>query len=493
MFSFLSNWRQTFSFSDGDSDDVSSLNRSLNLPWPVTESSPWKNKNEGTETQQQQQPTNGMNVRDISYPMPKKALKPFTRPDNHPAAAGLPGTSAPPTTTDTPPLHLFIAAPGPSSKSAPWLQESAAKRKNNNYNLRTALLQANANAQHASISNANAPPEVVRLDSNDMPYPRPQRPPTVYHDGPGHHASYAIYATHPYANGISNPSLYANYPFAHQTPHNDEDDQHEIYASPFGHSDDDEDDFFRGPHPSQTRTITPAPASRWGGLKLHTASPFSQSTLQVDGLTFPPPPDTSSHHHHHLSAGASLRPGTPPLSTVNTDVYNHAYSYPLAKQLSPIEEQDYFSPISLRGLPGSAASASPGADSVLNFGFGNGGGKGRMTAEGDKDKERDLERGSTRTRSGRAGSVGSVKAPAMTSASRSGSLSIREGTSTSSNPNSSGPTIGSEITRKYSSSVRLSIHNLTVTPMFPHRSITDIRFTVYNTTSESNDITDIFE
>ena len=77
----------------------------------------------------------------------------------------------------------------------------------------------------------------------------------------------------------------------------------------------------------------------------------------------------------------------------------------------------------MTGLPGSAASASPGADSVLNFGFGNGSGKKRMTAEGDRIRERDLERGSTRTRSGRAGSAGSsVKAPAMTNANASGLL-----------------------------------------------------------------------
>ena len=448
MFSFLSNWRQTPSSSDGDSD-VSSLNRSLNLPWPVTESSR-KNKNEGTATRQQQQPANGMNVRDISYPMPKKAS---TRPDDHSVADGLPGPSAPPTigATNTPPLHPFIAAPAPSSESVPWFQESAARRKNN-YNLRTALLQANARAQHASITNANATPEVVRVDSNDAPYPRPQRAPTVYHDDPNNHASYDTYDTHPYANGISNPSLYANYPYAQQTSHNDQGDQHEVYASPFGHSDDDEDAFFRGPQPSQTRTLTPTHTSRWGGLKLHTASPFSQSTLQVDGLIFPPPPDTISHN---LPAGV-LPPSLPLIPTVNTDVYNHAYNYPLAKQLSPIAEQDYFSPISVRALPGSAASASPGADSVLNFGFGNGNGNGngkeKISAD-DKDRERDSERGSTRTRSGRAGSVDSVKAPAMRSASGSGSLSMKESSSSNSNPSSSGPTNGFEVTRKFSSSV----------------------------------------
>ena len=378
MFSLLSNWQQTSTSSDGDSDDVSALNRSLDLPWPVTECS---------------------------------------RKNEH--------------------------------ESVPRFLESAAKRKKkNHHNLRTTLLKATY-AQHASIS---APPEIVPLDNDDVPYVRPQRPPTVYHDDP----TVSTYVTHPYANGILNPGLYSNHQHAHahQTSHDDDDndDQHEIYASPFVHSD--EDDFFQGPHPNQTAAPTPTPGR--GGLKLHTVSPFSKSTLRVDGLVFPQPPDTSPYHNLPLPIHAgfftpSLQPGTPPLPTVNTDVYSHAYDFPLAHQLSPIAEQDYFSPISVRGLAGSAASASPGADSVLNFGIGSG--KERTTAEGDKGKdkerERDCERGSTRTRSRRAGSVGSVKAPAMTSVSRSGSLSMREGAPTS-NPSASGSTIGSEITRKSS-------------------------------------------
>ena len=108
--------------------------------------------------------------------------------------------------------------------------------------------------------------------------------------------------------------------------------------------------FFLGPNPGQTRTLTPTPSSLRGVLELHTSSPFSHSTLQVDGLIFPPPPRS---HHHHLPAGVfppSPQPGTPPIPTVNTDVYKNAYSCPLAKQLSPIVEQDYFSPISARGF-----------------------------------------------------------------------------------------------------------------------------------------------
>ncbi|KAF8802389.1 hypothetical protein BYT27DRAFT_6766911 [Phlegmacium glaucopus] len=433
MFSFLSNWRQAFSSSDGESDDVSSLNRSLSLPWPVTQSSPRTNKNEGT-SKQQQQPVNGMNMRDISYPMPKMALKALTRPDDHPTA-GLPGPSVPPATSGTigtPSLHPFIAAPTPTSGSVPWSQESAAKRRDNNYNLRTALLQANA---YAYTTNAPPLPEVVRLDNNSEMDPRSQ--PSSMEASTNHHA----YA---YANGISNQ-------YADQTPHDEDDGEHEIYTSPFERSDeDDEDDFFYGPPPKQSTTISST--SRWGGLKLHTASPFSQSTLRVDGLIFPPPPDTSPHRTLPLSTTAagvfppSLQPGTPPLPTVNTDVYNHAYNYPLAKQLSPIAEQDYFSPVSVRGLPASAASASPGADSVLHFGFVNGNGSGRTITEGDKsmERERDLDRGSIRTRSLRAGSVESTKGPAMTSVSRSGSLSM---SMRDPNPSPSGSTIGSEIIR----------------------------------------------
>lgn len=350
----------------------------------------------------------------------------MTRPDDHPAA-GLRGPSAPP----TPPLHPFIPAPVPSSESVPWFQESAARRKNN---LRTSLLQANAYAQHASTTDAfSPPPEVVHMDNN---HDRSQMPLTGYHTG--QHALYA-YTTH-------HPCLYPNQ-YRHQTFH-DENDEHEIYTSPFGHSDDDEDGFFRGPLPTNQTT----PTSRRGSLKLHTASPFSQSTSRMNGLVLPPPPSNTSSHHT-----LPLPPVFPlPLPTVNTDVYNHAYNYPLVKQLSPIAEQDYFSPTSVRGLPGSAASASPGADSVLNIGFANGNEKEGITPEGDQEeKDKDWERASIKTRSIRTGSVGSAKAPAMTSASRSGSLSMREG-AWDLNPSPSGSTTGSEITRKYSSVVRMS-------------------------------------
>ncbi|KAF9011854.1 hypothetical protein BDQ17DRAFT_1387422 [Cyathus striatus] len=77
-----------------------------------------------------------------------------------------------------------------------------------------------------------------------------------------------------------------------------------------------------GPSPDET------PSSKWG-LRLHTSNiNFSQSTQ-------------------------SLRLDARPHS-YTTDVFGNAYGYPLAKQLSPIAEQDYISPDSARnskGLP----------------------------------------------------------------------------------------------------------------------------------------------
>lgn len=80
---------------------------------------------------------------------------------------------------------------------------------------------------------------------------------------------------------------------------------------------------------SVSSSFSGAPSPKWN-LKLNTRPEFSQSTH-------------------------SLRLDSRPYSTGGTDVYGYAYNYPLAKQLSPIAEQDYFSPDSLRKtkpLPG---------------------------------------------------------------------------------------------------------------------------------------------
>lgn len=261
-------------------------------------------------------------------------------------------------------------------------------------------------------------------DSDDVPYPRPKRLPTVYHDVPSRHESY--YATYPYANGISNPN--PRYAHAHQR-FLDDDEEQDLHEAYIGHSEngDDEDDSFHEPHPNQA-TTTPIPTSHWGDLKLHTASPFSKSTL---------PPPSYQNLPLPIPARVFPRPGTPPLLTVKTDVYNHTYNYPLAKQPSPFAKQDYFPPIFVKGLAGSDANGNSEADSVLNVGEGKG--KERTIGKGDKgkdiDRERDWEKGSTRTRSGRAGYV------------EGRALPMREGTRTGRS------TIGSEITGKSSLSL----------------------------------------
>jgi hypothetical protein len=65
--------------------------------------------------------------------------------------------------------------------------------------------------------------------------------------------------------------------------------------------------------------------------------------------------DSSTNPHPRPSAYAST--GAYPIITgSSTDLFGYAYNYPLAKQLSPIAEQDYISPESLRRslpLPGS--------------------------------------------------------------------------------------------------------------------------------------------
>ncbi|RDB19741.1 hypothetical protein Hypma_013158 [Hypsizygus marmoreus] len=87
---------------------------------------------------------------------------------------------------------------------------------------------------------------------------------------------------------------------------------------------------------------SPSPP-KWN-LKLNTNASFSQSTH-------------------------SLRLDPRPYTTTSTDVYGYSYNYPLAKQLSPIAEQDYFSPDSLRKtirLPSVNGSTPSVAHSLSN-------------------------------------------------------------------------------------------------------------------------------
>ncbi|KAG5644681.1 hypothetical protein DXG03_007981 [Asterophora parasitica] len=98
--------------------------------------------------------------------------------------------------------------------------------------------------------------------------------------------------------------------------------------------------------PSSSSSFS-APSSqheKWH-LKLNTNSMFSQSSHSLRL-------DRDSRLLHNATAN---------------DVYGSAYSYPLAKQLSPIVEQDYFSPTSLRGSTpflGRSGSATHNASAV---------------------------------------------------------------------------------------------------------------------------------
>ncbi|KAG6907527.1 hypothetical protein DXG01_008563 [Tephrocybe rancida] len=84
------------------------------------------------------------------------------------------------------------------------------------------------------------------------------------------------------------------------------------------------------PHDSATPSSTSSSSSSPAG----TPTSKGQSGLRLN--TNPVPAQSAN----------TLRLDAP--ASVTTDVYAHAYNYPLAKQLSPIEEQDYFSPVSLR-------------------------------------------------------------------------------------------------------------------------------------------------
>ncbi|KAG5723898.1 hypothetical protein E4T56_gene9819 [Termitomyces sp. T112] len=89
--------------------------------------------------------------------------------------------------------------------------------------------------------------------------------------------------------------------------------------------------------------------------------------------------NTNTTHSNTVPTVTHTKPFTPVQNTytfqtgfgtggVSTDVYNHAYNYPLAKQLSPILELDYFTPVSMH----TATSGSAGSLGSLGYGFGHG-------------------------------------------------------------------------------------------------------------------------
>ncbi|KAF9473625.1 hypothetical protein BDN70DRAFT_364586 [Pholiota conissans] len=262
--------------------------------------------------------------------------------------------------------------------------------------------------------------------------------------------------SHPHSGYVTAPaSIISNIP-AQRPPtrrsdsrpdvlHSDYDDEEggELYTSPFD-SDSDEGFYFPVP-PRSTSTASAssgtksAPAvertmakSRWA-LKLQLHNAQSMPSLQTGTGSSSrhhshpaqpqprsPPPDQRVTHQSHGSPPLEYAPDSyPPAVSVDTDVYKHAYNYPLVKQLSPIAEQDYFSPVidsptraaSLRfanrtqNASTGTRKASPGAESLASASATllNG---GAPMEDGVEAAEKESLK--TRTGSGRTGSGGSV-------------------------------------------------------------------------------------
>lgn len=236
----------------------------------------------------------------------------------------------------------------------------------------------------------------------------------------------------------------------------DAESEHEFYTSPFDDSDP------LGALPPTTTGNATMTKSRWNlRLQLHSSGSQSTPSLLVGAGT---PQANRLHTLPHFASQNPLKKEAPygqkmaqngddqmlPVN-VDTDVYNHAYNYPLAKQLSPIAEQDYFSPttatgdaesrsISLKfgkGGDGNMSKASLGAESAISVVLA-GAAKKEQSGGGDV-----TEREPTRNRSGSVGSMGNGL-----NLSRAGSMSRSVAALTPGSTNASPiGSVGSEITR----------------------------------------------
>ena len=162
------------------------------------------------------------------------------------------------------------------------------------------------------------------------------------------------------------------------------------------------------------------------------------------------PQALSNHPHTGLSDTVSAAQTNPMagVTVVETDVFKHAYNYPLAKQLSPIAEQDYFSPVvesdsrslslkfgradfsNTRGSGGKPSPAESGSGSI------------REGVKSQKEKGNDGDGGiaekeslKTRTGSSRTGSGGSIGT--VNGISRTGSASMGVGGAQNASPGGS--------------------------------------------------------
>ncbi|TFK75655.1 hypothetical protein BDN72DRAFT_892153 [Pluteus cervinus] len=116
---------------------------------------------------------------------------------------------------------------------------------------------------------------------------------------------------------------------------------------------------------SATVTATPPSAGRWGGLKLQTSPPVDpQLQLHMQQAYLQ---QLQQYHQQQQQQGGQppqaphqvmQQPGFNLSRPYGMDLFGYAQQYPLVKQLSPIAEQDYFSPDSLhrsKGLPSTSS------------------------------------------------------------------------------------------------------------------------------------------
>ena len=153
MFAFLTRLRlmSAESPTDDAGDDTSSLNRSLNLPWPVTESAARRPRAGSTATITPA-PTQAMT---ISYPIPRTTPNSLTGVDDHSAAAAVASSVLGGTATVGARPARSVQPQAAASRPAQWYEPEKPRR------LGAAPLAPTSGAPQASY----APPQVVRLDS----------------------------------------------------------------------------------------------------------------------------------------------------------------------------------------------------------------------------------------------------------------------------------------------------------------------------------------
>ncbi|KAH9474821.1 hypothetical protein JR316_0013287 [Psilocybe cubensis] len=419
MFSFLSQLRLP-SIGIGaqtqlqeEDDDVSSSGRSLTLPFPVTESSTKKTaastaaKREWMASHPIAPSTAGANGFNISKPIPRTANALTAFDTEFPAPpTGLGeqvhvfGQVRP--IRATPPFSGAVQGPAwyEQDKSSPQASVSPPHIVRINSTIESQSINANKQAEGGSVN------------------PPPSRPVYKYTSYPNPSAYAQPYPTSGGSSGIAS----AKSGQMHSTVDRDEHDnesEHEFYTSPF----DDTDPL--GALPPSTTGKSSMTKSRWNlKLQLHSSGAQSTPSLLVGSGTSQA---NRLHALPHFASQNPLKKGIPyghkvtlnedgqilPVD-VDTDVYNNAYNYPLAKQLSPIAEQDYTSPttatgdtesrsISLRfgkGGDGNLSKASLGTESPISVALA---GATKKEQGGVSDV---MEREPTRNRSGSVGSMG---------------------------------------------------------------------------------------